>query len=117
MGVGCTPTPNYKSKDTEMGKIKSPKLIGIWAKTTRTACAALYPDTIVFKSGGLYHTLKPSPDKYTIWDVGTYESINKDTIKISTATDEIIAYPFNMPDENTLAFKDLTGCQFLYKKQ
>ncbi|MBI5328605.1 MAG: hypothetical protein HZB80_10020 [Deltaproteobacteria bacterium] len=113
LGVGLQPTP--MTAWSESMSEQTSQLIGDWEKITRSACSQIYPDSIQFQEGGLYFGQKDLPCMFTQWDVGTYEIVGPNQIKISTANDAIIAYKFSISND-ILTFVDPDGCEFKYQK-
>ncbi|MGQ0603292.1 MAG: hypothetical protein ACT4QE_16540 [Anaerolineales bacterium] len=93
----------------------TPLFFGNWEKATAAECSRLYPETLQFQRNGLYQGQKDPAGTFTMWDVGTYETISDTQIKISTATDEIVTYEFTL-QSNTLTFVDPEGCRFEYQR-
>lgn len=91
------------------------QLVGNWEKTTVSACSQVYPDTIQFQEGKLYFGQKDPPGTFAQWDVGTYEIVGPQQVKISTANDAIITYEFSISND-VLAFVDPDGCEFKYRR-
>lgn len=90
-------------------------VIGNWQKVTQSTCSSSYPDHLEFQASGLYFTQKASSSIYTRWDTGSYEIVNPQHIKISTANDAVISYQFSIA-ENVITFVDPQGCEFQYRK-
>jgi hypothetical protein len=93
---------------------KRKALVGMWQKVTATPCAEKYPDDLEFHERGTYFG-KKGPGDFTWWDVGSYEVLAEDHVKISTATDAVIPYEFLLSG-NTLTFVDQDQCQFSYHR-
>ncbi|HSF49986.1 MAG TPA: hypothetical protein VLA74_04420 [Nitrososphaeraceae archaeon] len=92
-------------------------IIGKWTKITNSECSNLYPDNLEFKERGIYRGFKGLDKKeFTIWDAGSYEIIDNNQMKISTANDAEILYNFSIHD-NTLEFLDENRCKFRYQKE
>lgn len=94
---------------------QTPQLIGNWTKITHSTCSHLYPDTLQFQETGLYTGQMDLPGEFTLWDVGTFEVIDSEQTKISTANDAIVAYEFSISND-VVTFKDADGCEFSYRR-
>jgi hypothetical protein len=91
-------------------------IIGKWTKISNLECSRMYPDDLEFNEKRSYRGLKGlDKNKFTLWDVGSYEILSDHQIKISTANDEVIIYTFSIKD-NILNFIDENNCQFQYQK-
>lgn len=112
-GVGCTPTPWVTQSETM--PIQTPQLVGNWEKSTSSTCSEVYPDGIQFQEGGLYFGHKNPPGTFTQWDVGTFEVVSPEQIKISLANDAIVTYEFSILND-VLKFVDPDGCEFNYQR-
>ena len=88
---------------------------GAGKKSTRSTYSHPYPDTIQFREGGLYFGQKDPPGTFTQWDAGTFEVIDSEQIRVSTANDAIVAYGFSLSN-NVLKFVDPDGCEFSYRR-
>lgn len=84
------------------------KLQGTWLRGTVSQGSDDYPDRIEFKEKGLYFGKKKEPNTFTCWDVGTYEVVSDNEVRISTANDAVITYQFTMSGD-TLRFVDAQG--------
>jgi hypothetical protein len=93
----------------------SSALIGTWQRIQPASCGFIYPDTIRFEASGLYFGQKEPPGNFTLWDAGTFEVAGPGSIKISTATDAVIAYPYAIAGD-VLNFSDAEGCTFGYRR-
>lgn len=91
-------------------------LVGSWVKMTRSECSAAYPDRLRFAENGLYEGEKDPPGTFTLWDVGTWELVGTEQIRISTANDAVISYRLTQSGD-TLRFVDPDGCEFEYRRQ
>jgi hypothetical protein len=112
-GVGCASTPEDATR--EPMPTESARLIGNWTKATSSNCDQLYPDSLQFQESGLYMGQMANPGVFTLWDVGTYEVVDDETIIISTANDAEVRYSFSIADE-VLTFEDPDGCSFRYRR-
>jgi hypothetical protein len=92
-----------------------PNLVGSWQKITHSECSQFYPDRIQFQENGLYVVQKESPAIFSQWDVGRYERVDAEHIKLSTANDAVISYHLSTSDQG-LKFTDPEGCEFEYRK-
>lgn len=63
----------------------------------------------------MYFGHKVPPGTFTLWDVGTYEIVCPEQVKISIANDAIVTYEFSISDE-ILAFIDQDDCEFRYQR-
>lgn len=87
---------------------KNQKLQGTWLRGTTSPGNDDYPDHIEFKENGLYFGKKKEPNTFTWWDVGTYEVVSDNVVKISTANDAMITYQFTISGD-TLRFVEPQG--------
>ena len=87
-------------------------LLGVWRKTTAAACAQVYPDEISFFEHRFLARKGPE-QAFVSWDVGGYEVTGPGEIRMSTATDERVAYGFGL-DGDELTFVDPDGCRVSY---
>ena len=94
---------------------KNQQFQGTWIKTSVSPGNDIYPDRIVFKKNGLYFGNKERPDTFTCWDVGTYEVVSENQVRLSTATDALITYQFTMSGDN-LRFVDPQGRELDYRR-
>jgi hypothetical protein len=91
-------------------------LIGTWEKVSGDPKSDVYPRILTFKENGLYTGTGASPSaEKPWWDIGTFDIVSGDEIKISTANDMMVTYQFNI-EENTLTFIDPEKCRFSYRK-
>ncbi|MCW3997955.1 MAG: hypothetical protein NWF10_05225 [Candidatus Bathyarchaeota archaeon] len=71
------------------------EIVGKWIKINDLEGSEIYPDEIDFQENGIYFGKEGvGTELFTLWDVGTYQIVSENMIKISTANDEIIAYRF-----------------------
>ncbi len=94
---------------------KLPGLLGSWNKISDSACSRTYPDSIVVRDNGLYFGENKQAGTFAIWDVGTYEIIDKERIRMSTANDANVIYEFTLAGD-VLTFIDPARCQFSYRR-
>ena len=90
-------------------------LVNNWDKITNSECSEQYPDHIQFQQNGLYFTQNDVPGRFTIWDVGNYEVVAPNQVKISLATDAFTPYKFSIHD-SLLIFVDADNCTFQYHR-
>lgn len=90
-------------------------LIGRWRRTGRSPGDDLYPDTIEFTDRGVYFGAK-EPGEFTLWDSGGYEALPASKVRISTANDAEILYPFKVEDD-VLTFTDEKGTRIQYRRE
>ncbi len=70
----------------------APSLIGRWEKASCVGtCAHDYPDVIRF-SEGTYLGSKGPGQGFVLWDAGIYSRPSADSLRLSTATDELMTY-------------------------
>jgi len=91
------------------------KFIGTWEKITDLLCSQVYPTLIEFHKNGLYSGTGAQPGRSPGWDIGTWNIVSPNQVKISTAHDAIITYEFSFSDD-ILTFVDPDGCEFKYQK-
>jgi hypothetical protein len=92
------------------------KLLGRWKKITDTKCSKIYPDDLEFMEMGMYIGKKAQETTmHPYWDAGTYQILNKDQVKISTANDAQVIYNFSITD-STLIFMSADKCEFKYRR-
>lgn len=92
-----------------------PTIVGGWEKTSSARCDQRYPDRLQFQENGLYIGQKDPPGSFSFWDVGTFEVVDEQEIKLSTANDAVIAYAYAL-SADTLTFTDPDGCAFSYRR-
>jgi hypothetical protein len=107
-GAGSSPRSNDETLD------KSKNLIGKWKKVSTVKCAETYPDGLEFFDTR-YLGKKGRGQRFIWWDVGGYQVIAADRVKIDIATDEQVVYRFSISD-NVLTFVDREGCEFKYRR-
>lgn len=93
---------------------KISQIIGTWKKESLSKCSESYPDRIEFREGGLYFT-QNFPERFSIWDVGTYRVTGPNAVKISLANDAIVSYEFSLA-EDFITFLDAKKCEFKYRR-
>jgi hypothetical protein len=90
------------------------KLLGRWKKITDTKCSKIYPDYLEFTDMGMYTGKREQETTvHPYWDAGTYQILNEDQVKISTANDAQVIYNFSIID-GTLIFMSADKCEFKY---
>lgn len=88
-----------------------------WRKVTTLPCAEAYPDHLEFKPNNLYMgQMEAGAAHMPIWDVGRYEILSENAVKISTFNDAEITYEFSISGDR-LTFTDSSGCQFQFKRE
>ena len=92
-----------------------PRLVGTWVKLTQSDCSGVYPHRLEFRENGIYFGQKEPPGGFTQWDLGTYEVVASDKIKISTANDALVTYEFVFLND-LLTFVDPDHCRFEYRR-
>jgi len=90
-------------------------LAGKWKKVSSSKCDEAYPDQLEFFERPRYLGKKGERQSFIWWDVGSYEVIGKNLIRMSTASDEQVLYEYSL-SENELRFKDSNGCEFEYQR-
>jgi hypothetical protein len=88
-------------------------IAGTWKKASAEQCAEKYPDEIEFEERPRFLARKGPNQRFIWWDVGGYEIIGNDRVKISTATDEQVTYTVKL-EGHRLEFTDDEGCTFAY---
>lgn len=107
--------------DESGGRLPAPgrdALVGTWAKVARVECAEKYPEQLRFTERGLYFGESEetaASRHHTVWDVGRFEVVGPESIKVSTSYDAEIVYGFNVTAD-ALTFKDPDGCEFSYRR-
>ena len=95
--------------------LENRQFVGYWEKITQSTCSRVYPDTIRFQPDGLYHGYSDPPVSYTHWDVGSYEIIDQNQVKVSIANDAVITYTYSMIND-VIKFRDSDGCEYSYRR-
>ena len=113
LGVGCNPTP--RTLPSEAMSTPTQQLVGNWEKLSRSKCSQIYPDKIQFQETGLYFGQMEKHGMFSQWDVGSFEVVSSNKIKISIANDAIITYEFSI-QKDILTFIDQDGCEYKYCK-
>lgn len=91
-------------------------LAGRWRKATTTKCSEIYPDDLEFTESGTYLGEKGGgKGEFTWWDLGEYEVLAENQVKISTANDAEMVYKFSI-SADVLTFVDKDGCEFQYHR-
>ena len=109
LGLTCVSGPSHSIK-----AMQKEDIIGQWKLTKVQNCSQPFPTTIHFLSNGIYDTKKMDPSTYTIWDVGSYELHNSDTLSLSCANDEIVHYSVIL-ENLILTIEDSKGCIVQYR--
>ncbi len=91
------------------------RLIGRWHKVRSLECADAYPEELEFLDRPRFAGTKGPNQRFIIWDVGGYEVVGKNRLRIDTASDEQVIYEFQLAGD-LLRFVDRDGCQFEYKR-
>jgi len=91
------------------------KLAGTWKKISTATCDQAYPDEIEFFERPRYLGKKGPHQGFILWDAGSYEIVQENQVKISTATDEQVLYQFSLSGD-LLTFIDPEGCEFKYQR-
>jgi len=89
-------------------------LVGQWRKVSADECALLYPDEIEFRETRFLARKGPEQG-FVIWDVGGYEVLGENEVRIQNATDEYVVYELTL-DDGTATFVDKDGCRFSYQR-
>lgn len=89
-------------------------LVGQWRKVGADDCASLYPEEIEF-SDTRFLARKGPEQGFVIWDVGGYQVLGENEVRIQNATDEYVVYEFRLGD-STVTFVDRNGCRFSYQR-
>ena len=90
-------------------------LVGKWKKVSTADCDASYPHEIEFFERPRYLARKGPGQGFIWWDAGTYEVVDENQVKISTATDEQVLYRFSLSGD-VVTFVDKSGCEFRYQR-
>jgi hypothetical protein len=90
-------------------------LIGRWEKLPGSDCDRAYPDTIEFFEA-TYLGAKGSGQAFIVWDAGTWQADARGSVRISTASDELVRYEYSVSGD-VLSFRDPAGCQFSYRRR
>lgn len=120
-GVACktppdsAPTPAARRSIGDVMPGKKPTLAGKWEKLSTEPCSRKYPARIEFQDRRLYAGTADTPGEFTWWDAGTWELSGEGQVKLSTATDAVIAYKYSI-SANVVTFTDPDGCEFKYRK-
>jgi hypothetical protein len=94
--------------------VKGPNLSGTWRKSTTSACAKKYPETIRFDVS-TYLGTRGEGQGVVWWDAGIYRLEDEGTLVLSTATDELVTYRVKLIGDN-LDVVDPDGCSFSYRR-
>ncbi|MBX3121314.1 MAG: hypothetical protein KF806_09860 [Nitrospira sp.] len=90
-------------------------LFGRWEKLQHPPCAQRYPDTLEFRERGLYVGRSEPPGTFSLWDTGTFELLDPQHLRLSTANDALVTYDVSW-QQDRLTFVDADGCEFAYRK-
>jgi hypothetical protein len=88
-------------------------IAGRWRSTTDSPCSQRYPRELEFDPRGIYTAR--SDGGFTLWDSGGWAMEGADQVRITTANDAEISYPFRVSGDR-LAFRDPEGCEFEYQR-
>jgi hypothetical protein len=90
-------------------------LTGRWHKSSSPPCATAYPDDIEF--GDARYRARKGPDQgFVVWDVGSVEVLDEQTVRLGIATDQRVEYRFGL-DGDTLTLTDPEGCTVGYRRE
>jgi hypothetical protein len=89
--------------------------LGSWSKVSTTPCSQPYPEQLVFQESGRYRGQNAAPGRFTIWDVGTFDVVGENEVKISTANDAVRSYAVTVA-RDTLKFVDPERCEIEYRR-
>ena len=67
------------------------------------------------EASGRYRGHKDQQGAFTIWDIGTFETVSADEVKLSTANDAVRSYRFSATAD-VLTFVDPENCTFQYRR-
>jgi hypothetical protein len=90
------------------------ELIGSWRKVGAPECAAGYPVELAF-STSTYRGTRGDSQGFVQWDAGVYRIDDDGRLVLSLATDELVAYEFQVTGE-LLEIVDSVGCRFSYRR-
>ncbi len=110
----CGANSQPKTLDDEVEEM-SISLVGKWKKISAADCDANYPHEIEFFDRPRYLAKKGPGQEFIWWDAGTYEVVDENQVKISTATDEQVLYRFSLSGD-IVTFVDQNGCDFRYQR-
>src|SRR4029077_19566570 len=110
----CAAYSGLETRDVEVEEM-SISLVGKWKKVSTADCDASYPHEIEFFERPRYLARKGPGQGFISWDAGTYEVIDENQVKISTATDEQVLYRFSLSGD-VVTFVDKSGCEFRYQR-
>lgn len=102
-----------KSQDPAAG------LVGRWQKASSDPCAAKYPDTLELRTGTYRGTRGPAQG-FVWWDAGIWRiehtgDKGAPQLVLTTASDELIAYPVTLHADSFDVVDD-QGCRFSYRR-
>ncbi|HWJ31413.1 MAG TPA: hypothetical protein VNR59_03655 [Gaiellaceae bacterium] len=89
-------------------------LTGQWRKLETPDCASRYPDEIEFRDTRFLARKGPEQG-FVVWDVGGYEVLGENEVRVQIATDEQVVYEFTLED-GIVTFVDGDGCRFSYRR-
>lgn len=91
------------------------KIAGKWKKLSAEACAESYPDEIEFYDRPRFLAKKGPDQRFICWDAGRYETAGEDTVKLSTASDKLVTYRYDLQGD-LLTFVDDANCRITYRR-
>lgn len=95
--------------------VKTGSIVGKWTKVATAECDKSYPDELEFFETGIYSST-PARKVFSLWQSGDYELVDRNRIRIQTATDAMLVYSFSISKEGSLIFVDQNGCEFRYER-
>ena len=114
-GVAIPVMPGTPLEDRMSESLAPHVLLGQWEKLPHSPCAQRYPDTLEFRERGLYVGRSDPPGAFSLWDAGTFELLDPQHLRLSTANDALVTYDVSW-QQDRLAFVDADGCEFAYRK-
>jgi hypothetical protein len=91
-------------------------LVGTWTRIEGEPCASPYPDELELRPGGRYVGRKrEGAREHPRWDVGSYRLREDGRLAVSTATDAVLPYAFELR-RDVLRFVDEHGCEIRYRR-
>ena len=101
----------------EWGKVMvtTGSIVGKWIKVATTECDKSYPNELEFFETGIYSSTA-TRKVFSLWQSGDYEIVDRNRIRIQTATDAMLVYNFSISKEGFLIFVDQDGCEFRYER-
>ena len=88
-------------------------LAGTWQKLSQDSCAVPYPDSLIFKPGGIYQA-PGAPESGKHWHGGDYELTTDGDLKVQMANDAMKPYRITALSAELLTIEDASGCQIRY---